>query len=91
MIRPLIAVPLSLMLMGIACAEPDDTDENTGEKRRGPPDVAFEACASAVEGDPCSFEGRRGEAVKGSCTPRGEHPLVCVPEGGPPKHRLERG
>ncbi|MEM9336125.1 MAG: hypothetical protein AAGA33_14860 [Pseudomonadota bacterium] len=89
MIRPLIALSVSILLAGAAHAEPED-EENTERKRRGPPEVAFEACASSVEGDPCAFEGRRGETVDGTCKTKQERPLVCVPEGGPPDRRLQR-
>ncbi len=36
-------------------------------KRHGPPPVAIEACAAAVDGDACSFEGRQGDALSGQC------------------------
>lgn len=60
------------------------------EGRRGPPPAAFEACVAKVEGDFCSFEGRRGE-MEGSCIilPRDEESLVCAPADRP-RHRAPR-
>lgn len=59
-----------------------ESDEKKG-KRRGPPPIAFEACAEFSEGASCAFEGRRGE-VEGTCIiPPGKETLVCAPEGGP--------
>ena len=58
--------------------------------RRGPPPQAVEACASLADGGACSFAGRDGEAVTGTCM---SHPRVeglsCVPEGM--RERFERG
>ncbi len=65
----------------IAKAEPD----GQGGKRHGPPAEALEACADSSEGASCSFSGRRGITVEGSCiVPRNENGLACAPEGGPP-------
>lgn len=56
-----------------------------GERRGGPPEEAFEACASQSEGDACRFS-MQDEEVTGSCViaPR-EESLHCMPEGGGPK------
>ncbi len=69
-----------------------DPDEREGE-RRGPPPEAIDACANQSEGAACSFSGRRGEELNGTCLvpPRGEASLVCAPEGGPPNHRRPEG
>ena len=50
----------------------------------GPPQEAIQACASLTEGTACSFTGRQGETMTGSCItpPRGEASLICAPEGG---------
>ena len=71
------------LLMPVANADPGKRDGQRG----GPPTEAFEACAAKVEGDACSFSGRRGD-VEGSCIvpPRGEESLVCLPADAPPKH-----
>ncbi len=89
MTRHLITLTISLLALGSAFAQSND-EEKPRKERRGPPEVAFEACASSVEGDVCTFEGRRGENVEGLCESREDKPLVCVPEGGPPDHRLQR-
>ena len=51
-------------------------------QRGGPPQEAFEACASLAEGAACSFTSPRGD-MTGMCMtgPRGEAQLACAPEG----------
>ena len=60
-------------------------------KRRGgmggmrrPPREAVEACRAAAEGDTCSFQGRRGRKVTGTCRsgPMGNR-LACRPNRRP--------
>lgn len=53
---------------------------------QGPPPEAIEACAELEEDDVCSFSGRRGEAVQGSCIvpQQKEATLACAPTGGRP-------
>ena len=55
-----------------------------GGPQGGPPQEAIQACASLTEGTACSFTGRQGETMTGSCItpPRGEASLICAPEGG---------
>lgn len=62
-------------------------------ERPGPPPEAIEACASAEEGDACSFEGRNDDIVEGTCMPGPvpELPLACRPAGGAPPPRGSRG
>ncbi|NNF16936.1 MAG: hypothetical protein HKN70_09325 [Gammaproteobacteria bacterium] len=66
--------------------------QERGKGRGGPPQEAFAVCADKVEGDACSFSGRRGDAA-GTCIvpPRGNESLVCAPERGsrPPGPRDE--
>lgn len=59
-----------------------------GERRRGPPPEALEACAELQEGDECSFVGRNA-TVAGICAAPADRPLACAPEGGPPDRRPE--
>lgn len=80
----LIALFAALLFAGIAYADSDDERKPRGE-RRGPPAAALEACASSVQSDPCSFEGRDGETLDGTCEAPADKPLACRPEGGPPK------
>lgn len=84
-ISPGVCTFIALLLTGVVFA-----GESMEQKkdRRGPPVEALEACAAAVDGDDCSFEGRRGENVAGQCAvDRGEQ-LACRPDNPPP--RLKR-
>jgi len=74
----------ALLFTGAALA-----DDSSEKQRRGPPPVAIEACAAAVEGDPCSFEGRRGNSVEGSCASRDDKPLACRPDRHGKRDRSE--
>ena len=81
----------SAMLILTTCLWVPAANAEPGEReggRGGPPQEAFDACVDKVEGDACSFSGRRGD-VEGSCIvpPRGEESLVCAPAGGPPEPR----
>ena len=85
----LIALIATTLLVGTAYAESDDENKPRRE-HRGPPEAALEVCASSVQGDSCSFEGRRGDALEGTCEAPDDKPLACRPEGNPPKRQLER-
>lgn len=89
MFHPTVALLASVLLFGGAHAG-EEKDENSRGERRGPPEVALEACATSVQGDPCSFEGRRGDALEGTCEAPDDKPLACRPAGGPPKEELQR-
>lgn len=80
---------LSLFASGAAMADGDD-HQGKERERRGPPQVAVEACASSVQGDPCSFEGRGGEQREGSCFAPDDKPLACKPTDMPPHLDRER-
>jgi hypothetical protein len=84
MYRNLIALFATLLIAGAAYAE-SDQENQPRRGHRGPPEVALEACSNSVQGDPCSFEGRRGNTVEGTCEAPDEKPLACKPEGGPPQ------
>ena len=80
-IRPLAAVAaLCLSLFAAQLAIAQQNEQGRGE-RRGPPQEAFAACADLSEESQCSFQGKRGEALSGTCIvpPRGEASLVCAP------------
>lgn len=85
----LITLIATLLLAGTAYAE-SDQDNKSSREHRGPPEAALEACSTLVQGDPCSFEGRRGDTLEGTCEAPDDKPLACRPEGGPPKNHLER-
>ncbi|MFT5585666.1 MAG: hypothetical protein ACI9VR_003259 [Cognaticolwellia sp.] len=75
---------LFLVATAVAAFQPGPPGGQDGE-RRGPPPEALEVCATQEEGDPCSFEGRRGTA-EGTCEapPHGEGALACRPDDAPP-------
>lgn len=74
------ALILSIVCLPMfAIAQPGD-GEGRRQGRRGPPPEALAACQGASAGDACSFEGRRGEDVTGTCFARDERPLACRPE-----------
>lgn len=74
------AALLSLLTLhsAFAAAQPDNS-----KQRSGPPPEAIAACAEAQQDDSCSFSGRRGEELEGSCIapPHENDQLVCAPEG----------
>jgi hypothetical protein len=59
----------------------DDNAREQRNGRRGPPQVAIDACSSAAEGDSCSFTGRDDEQLSGTCFAPPERGLACKPEG----------
>ena len=79
--------PLFFSTIAIVALSASANADNDGRERarRGPPPEALEACASGATGDICSFAGRRGETVSGTCEARHSDELVCFPEGGPPQ------
>jgi hypothetical protein len=42
-------------------------EKQRGERRKGPPPEAIEACESLQEGDSVSFETRRGDSIDAQC------------------------
>lgn len=74
-IAALILKPLLLVLL----THPPGGGDGDGPPR--PPREAVEACADKASGDECSFEGREGETVSGSCfSPDADRPLACRPD-----------
>jgi hypothetical protein len=63
----------------LAHAEDGQRGQNNG--RRGPPQVAIDACSSGVAGDSCSFAGRDSNEMSGTCFAPQERELACKPEG----------
>lgn len=56
-----------------------------GNGRRQPPQAAIDACAPLQEDAACSFSGRNGNIVNGTCqTPPNSSQLACVPQNGRP-------
>ena len=85
----LIYVLASILFIATAIAK-DGENEDRQREHGKPPEVALEACAAAVQGDPCSFIGRRGEALGGTCEAPEDKPLACRPEGGPPPPSIQQ-
>lgn len=83
-----IATAVFLITIILASARTDAEEEKSEEEKR-PPREAVEACETASEGDACSFSGREGENVSGSCAAPPERPLACRPDHPPPR-RLGR-
>jgi hypothetical protein len=86
--RSLIPLFATLLIAGTAYAD-SDRENKPRRGHRGPPEVALEACSNSVQGDPCSFEGRRGNEVQGTCEAPDDKPLACRPDGGPPDKHLD--
>ena len=86
--RTALILLASTLMIGVAHAE-DDGDGDRKRGHKGPPEAALEACSAAVSGDPCSFEGRRGESREGTCEAPDEKPLACRPEGGKPRQLVD--
>ncbi|MEM9208276.1 MAG: hypothetical protein AAGA61_03440 [Pseudomonadota bacterium] len=79
-----IVMATAMLFAGAAVAQDNERGQRNGE-RRGPPPEAVEACAAATDGDPCSFEGRRGESLEGTCDGPDDRPLACRPANAPPR------
>ena len=78
-----------MILAGNAFAgnSPDPGSDGQGPHRGPPPKEAIDACAKLSDGASCSFTGRRGEALTGSChTPPQQSSLACIP-AHPPQQR----
>ncbi|PRQ09667.1 hypothetical protein [Enhygromyxa salina] len=74
---------LESFLLTLLANAPGGSD---GDHPPRPPREAVEACADRASGDACSFEGREGETVNGSCfTPDADKPLACRPDHPPPR------
>lgn len=88
LLRDFLMISATLILVaGLSMPAANAVPGERDGRRGGPPPEAFEACAEKVEGDACSFSGRRGDA-EGSCIvpPRGEEGLVCTPADGHREH-----
>ena len=79
-----LSMLLTLLTVLTACAANAEPGSERGG-RRGPPPEALEACAAQSEGSTCSFSGRNGEELTGSCfaPPQGDGDLACRPDNAP--------
>jgi len=66
-----------LVTSGFSIARADDN-----KPKWTPPQQAFDVCAKAKQGDPCSFKGRHDRDMHGTCeVPKdGGKALVCRPQ-----------
>ncbi|MEM6295405.1 MAG: hypothetical protein AAGA54_29295 [Myxococcota bacterium] len=70
----------------VTVAERPQNEEGRNRDRRAPPrppKAAVDACIGKQRDAACSFEGRQGETVQGTCfSPADDAPLACRPSGG---------
>lgn len=91
--RPITKTTITILAFIFAAhanAGESDEERNKERKLRKAPPAALEACSSLVEGDPCSFTGRRDEEIQGSCFAPPEKTLACRPDSPPPRLRREQ-
>ncbi len=89
--KRLVMTTLGLALVLSACASAErPAGDREGRGRHGPPPEAIEACASASEGSSCSFTGRRGDTLQGTCEIIRDDQLACVPENAPERPGARR-
>lgn len=83
-VRTLLFTSATLALAAGLSLSATAAENSEREGRRGPPPEAIDACTALVEGDACSFTGRRSD-VQGSCIvrPRNEEALICAPTDRP--------
>jgi len=86
---------ISFLVVALGCTVPlmsasvqaQPGADGDGHPPRRPPKEAVDACEGADEGDACSFAGREGETLSGTCEgppDASDKPLACRPEGAPP-------
>jgi hypothetical protein len=70
------------LLAALVATSSQAEDQQGRNNRRGPPQVAIDACAELQEGDACSFTGRNNQEVNGTCfaPPQQEDRLACKPD-----------
>ncbi len=79
--------------LGVA-ASASSFGEGPPRRRRGegPPEEALAACADKSVGESCSFTGREGDSLSGTCTamPDDSSQVVCRPDDWPGHDRRDR-
>lgn len=78
-------IVLSCLLTSMAAMARPPMGEGGPRGHRGPPPEAIEACAAVHEGAACSFSGRFGETLHGSCETVRHGEVACVPDDAPPR------
>jgi len=71
----LLAISFSQAAFASGSKHNHNHDHDHG-KRKGPPPQAIEACKELSETNTCSFTGRHGQTVTGTCTNR-KNTLTC--------------
>ena len=73
------------VLLLLALSHPPGGGEGPdGDRPPPPPPEAIDSCADKSSGDACSFEGREGETLSGTCfSPSSDLPLACRPPHPP--------
>jgi len=80
----IVTIGLSLLVAAVGVANSEN------ERRRRPPQVALDACVDADQESSCSFEGRRGDTLDGTCQEI-DRELACVPDDHRRRERARRG
>lgn len=88
-------------LCGLAVAQPASSSAGSGQKpaagqgatagggerpRHGPPPEAIDACKGKAANAACTFTGRQGEKLTGTCfkpPEAADKPMACRPAGAP--------
>ncbi|MCS5711560.1 hypothetical protein [Candidatus Berkiella aquae] len=82
-------LPLSLCLLSsIVAFNVQANETQSGAPHLVPPQESLDACKNKAENESCSFTGKLGDEVKGTCHkgPHGQGPLGCAPNDGPKPH-----
>ncbi len=87
-IFPVLGAALAVSAL-LAIGESEARDRQ-GPAQHVPPPEAVEACVGVNEGMECSFVGRRGEEIVGTCEMLGGD-LGCLPEDAPRRPRRGGG
>ena len=90
-IRHIIIANILFSSLFMAAAQAEDGQQGQRDGRRGPPQVALDACVAKVAGDACTFNGRNNEELTGTCFEPGERELACRPEGHDRRQGGQRG
>ena len=80
-IRQFTITNLLFATLFAATGHAEDGQKGQRDGRRGPPQVALDACVTKVARDACSFTGRNEEELSGICFAPAERDLACRPEG----------
>ncbi|MDO6585106.1 hypothetical protein Q4543_06210 [Salipiger sp. 1_MG-2023] len=79
----------SLTALPVSEARADASDSRvqlaqSGEKPARPPKEAIDACSGKSNGASCSFAGKDGTSMSGTCkAPDSKTPAACAPAGAP--------